>query len=165
MHPAAMWWLKRARQAMGGDCEVSAGCGPVEPWGPGPEGPPPWHAHGFEPFGGGPFGVRRPLRFLAYKLDLDEKQVAEVAKILDELKTERAQASVDDRRTAAALADALSGDAFDATRVAQAASQRVASAERLGTAVSRALERIHAVLRPEQRARLATLIRTGVVTI
>ncbi|MBI2895950.1 MAG: periplasmic heavy metal sensor [Deltaproteobacteria bacterium] len=170
MHPAAMWWWKRARHAMGGGCEVSAGCGPADHCGPAADAPHPWHAHGFEPFGGGPFGggpfgVRRPLRFLAYKLDLDENQVAEVAKILDELKTERAQASVDDRRTAAALADALSGDAFDAARVGQAASQRVASAERLGAAVSRALERIHAVLRPEQRARLATLIRTGVVTI
>ena len=29
-----------------------------------------------EGFGGGAFGVRRPLRFLAYKLELDERQVA-----------------------------------------------------------------------------------------
>ena len=32
-----------------------------------------------EGFGGGAFGVRRPLRFLAYKLELDERQVAELA--------------------------------------------------------------------------------------
>ena len=50
------------------------------------------HGPGGEEDGGG-FGVRRPLRFLAYKLELDEKQVTELAKILDELKTERAQAS------------------------------------------------------------------------
>src|SRR5579872_5713081 len=36
-------------------------------------------------FGGG-FGVRRALRVLAYKLGLDEKQVADMARILDELK-------------------------------------------------------------------------------
>src|SRR5207245_5643235 len=51
---------------------------------------------GFGPGGG--FGVRRPLRFLAHKLDLDEKPVVLLAGILDELKTERAQAAVDDRR-------------------------------------------------------------------
>lgn len=41
------------------------------------------HGEGFEGgLGGGfggTFGVRRPLRFLAYKLELDEKQVAELA--------------------------------------------------------------------------------------
>ena len=30
----------------------------------------------------GGFGVRRPLRFLVYKLGLDEKQIAELAQIL-----------------------------------------------------------------------------------
>jgi hypothetical protein len=39
------------------------------------------------------------------------------------------------------------------------------SAERINDAVSRALERIHAVLQPEQRERLAYLIRTGTVTL
>ena len=40
----------------------------------------------------GTFGVRRPLRFLAYKLQLDPRQVGELAAILNELKTERVQA-------------------------------------------------------------------------
>jgi hypothetical protein len=39
-------------------------------------------------FGSGAFGVRRPLRFLAYKLQLEESQVAELAKILDDVKTD-----------------------------------------------------------------------------
>lgn len=165
MHPAAMWWWKQARRAVrDSDCDARADCGPGGgPPGPG-AGPPPWFAHPFDP-GGGPFGVRRPLRFLAHKLDLDDKQVAEIAKVLDDLKTERAQAAVDDRRAAAAFAEALETDAFDGTRVAQAGAQRVASAERLRDAVAKALERMHALLRPEQRAHLATLIRTGVVTI
>ena len=42
--------------------------------------------------------MRRPLRFLAHKLDLDQKQIAELARILDELKIERAQADVDNLR-------------------------------------------------------------------
>ena len=59
-------------------------------------------------FGGG-WGVRRPLRFLAHKLNLDSKQVAEMARILDELKIERAQAEVDERRATAEFADAVEG--------------------------------------------------------
>lgn len=171
MHPAAMWWWKQARRAAheaGNEavCETSGGCGPS---GRGHrfrhhEDGPPWSAHAFDA-GGGPFGVRRPLRFLAHKLDLDDKQIAEIAKVLDDLKTERAQAAVDDRRAAAAFADALEAEAFDATRVQQSGGQRVASAERLEKAIGSALQRIHTLLRPEQRAHLATLIRTGVVTI
>ena len=117
-----------------------------------------------EGFGGGAFGVRRPLRFLAYKLELDERQVGELAKILDELKTERAQAEVDRRRSLSAFADAVGGDTFDDARAKQAANQRVATAERLRDAVIGALGRLHALLDKDQRERLAYLIRTGVLT-
>ncbi len=114
---------------------------------------------------GGEFGVRRPLRFLAYKLELDEKQVGELARILNELKTERAQAEVDGRRTTAAFADAVGGAAFDEAKAGEGATLRVQSAERLKDAVQKALREIHAVLSDEQRQRLAYLIRTGVVTL
>ena len=125
--------------------------------------------HGGRGFGGGGeddgggFGVRRPLRFLAYKLGLDEKQVAELAKVLDELKTERAQVAVDDRRSLADMAESLSAEAFDAARAAAAGDRRVAAAQRLRDAVAKALSQIHALLNPEQRAKLAYLIRTGVL--
>jgi Spy/CpxP family protein refolding chaperone len=128
-----------------------SGCGPS--W-EGPE----------EGFGGG-LGVRRPLRFLAHKLDLDERQIAELAKILDALKTERAQAEVDRRRTVAAFADAVGGDAFDTARAAEGGNLRVQSAERLRDAVLKALQQIHAILNTEQRSRLAYLIRTGTLTL
>ena len=140
MHPAVMsWWRARG----GGD-----GCGP---WSCGPGG---GSRHGGgherggagpddgdgEGFGGGSFGVRRPLRFLAYKLELDEHQVGELARILDELKTERAQAEVDRRRSLSAFADAVGGDAFDDARAKEAAGTRVATAERLRDAVTSALK-------------------------
>lgn len=118
-----------------------------------------------EGFGGGSFGVRRPLRFLAYKLELDEKQVAELARILDDLKTERAQGEVDRRRSLAGFADAVAGATFDTARVKEAAQLRVATAERLRDAVSGALERLHALLDNPQRERLAYLIRTGVLSL
>ena len=65
------------------------------------------------------FGVRRPLRFLAHKLDLDEKQITELVRILDELKTERAQAEVDDRRALAEFADAVAGEVFDTAKATE----------------------------------------------
>jgi Spy/CpxP family protein refolding chaperone len=116
-------------------------------------------------FGDAGLGVRRPLRFLAYKLELDERQVAELAKILAELKTERAQAEVDARRSLASFADALGREQFDEAVAQHAAQLRVASAERLRDAVVRALGRLHAILDPEQRERLAYLIRTGTLTL
>jgi len=159
MHPGMMAWWKRAQQHAA--CRASAACGSS---GAG------WHGahaapdHG-DHFGGGSFGVRRPLRFLAERLDLSEKQVAEMARLLNELKTERAQAEVDDRRTTAAFADALAGETFDDTKVAEAAAARVRSAERLRDAVVKTLARTHTLLDPEQRQRLAYLIRTGALTI
>lgn len=121
---------------------------------------------GDEGFGsGGGFGVRRPLRFLAHKLELDEKQVVTLARILDQLKTERAQAAVDDRRALGEFADALAGDAFDTTKAAAAGDRRVESNKRLRETLLRSLQEIHAMLNPEQRARLAHLIRTGVLAV
>jgi Spy/CpxP family protein refolding chaperone len=105
------------------------------------------------------------LRFLAHKLDLDERQIASLARILDELKTERAQAEVDRRRTVAAFADAISGDTFDAAKAGEGGELRVQSETRLREAVLKALKQIHAVLNPDQRTRLAYLIRTGALLI
>jgi Spy/CpxP family protein refolding chaperone len=115
--------------------------------------------------GFGSFGVRRPLRFLAHKLELDEKQVVEMARILDELKTERAQAAVDDRRTLADFADAFSTEAFDTTKSSAGAQRRVDANQKLQAAITRALSQIHACLNAEQRTRLAYLIRSGVLQI
>jgi Spy/CpxP family protein refolding chaperone len=176
MHPHVFAWWKHAQrhaqraQACGVGCGPSAGFG----GGPGGFGDEPGGGFGFHfgggadhegDFGGGAFGVRRPLRFLTYKLDLSEDQVAELARILTELKTERAQAAVDYRRTTASLADALGGESFDHDRATQATSERVKSAERLRDAVLRALGQIHKILNAEQRGRFAYLLRTGALSI
>ena len=114
---------------------------------------------------GTPFGVRRPLRFLSQKLELDEDQIQKLAAILDELKTERAQAAVDERRTITSIASAVEGDTFDAKKLEEALELRVKSAVELKNAVSRALERMHQMLQPEQRRQLAYLLRSGVLSI
>lgn len=116
-------------------------------------------------FSGGSFGVRRPLRFLAYKLQLEDAQVAELAKILDELKTERAQAAVDHRRAISAFADAIEGEVFNEERAKAGAAIRLESAERLRAAVLTALGRLQKLLDRDQRAKLAYLIRTGALSI
>jgi Spy/CpxP family protein refolding chaperone len=109
--------------------------------------------------------VRRPLRFLAYKLDLDEGQITELAAILAELKTERAQAAVDERRSVSALADVIAAETYDADRAGTATGERVKSAESVQKAVAKALARIHALLKPDQRSKLAYLLRTGALSI
>ena len=163
MHPFA-WWHARH-----GAHEEGVGCGPHgggpwrgghpgAPFGGGPGG-------GGDDFGGGSFGVRRPLRFLAYKLELEDHQVTELAAILAELKTERAQAAVDERRSVAALADVIAAEAFDADKAGAATGERVKSAEVVQKAVAKALGRIHALLEPEQRTKLAYLLRTGALVI
>ncbi len=107
------------------------------------------------------FGVRRPLRFLAHKLELNEPQVVALARILDDLKIERAQAEVDDRRSLSEFADAVSAGSFDEAKARSGGDRRVKSAERLRDSVLKALREIHAVLNPEQRSKLDYLIRTG----
>jgi len=109
----------------------------------------------------GRLGVRRPLRFLAWKLGLSESQVTEFAAVLNSLKTERAQAEVDDRRALALLADAAESEPFDAAKPGEAARIRVQSTERVQQKVVESLARMHALLQPEQRVRLAYLLRTG----
>ncbi len=111
------------------------------------------------------FGVRRPLRYLTYKLCLDEDQMREVARILNDLKTERAQVEVDERRTINRIADALGEAEFNDTVAEEGVKQRVKSAQHLGAEVLNALRRLHEVLDEDQRNRLADLMRTGVVAL
>ncbi len=170
MHPGMFaWWHARRHAACGeATCSAEAEGGPHKGFGGGPWG---WHAapHGGDgrgdDFGSGSFGVRRPLRFLAFKLDLDDAQTTEFAAILSALKTERAQAAVDQRRTTAALADAIGAESFDDKAVKATADERVKSSERVEAAVSHALGRMHAALRADQRTRLAYLLRTGALAM
>jgi Spy/CpxP family protein refolding chaperone len=164
MHPGMFAWWK-ARQG--------AHCGPRAHFGFGGDGGG-WHQEasggedegpGFGGFGFGAFGVRRPLRFLAYKLNLTEAQVSQLARILNELKTERAQAAVDNRRAIAGFADAVAGETFDEAKARGAADDRVKSAGRIRDAVVKALGEIHGILQPGQREQLAYLIRTGTLSL
>ncbi len=159
VHPAVFWKRDRLSTA----CGHRLGCGP-EPSEETSE-PPSYETEFSASSEGGAFGVRRPLRVLAFKLGLDDSQVAEMARILNELKTERAQAAVDDRRTLTAFADSLASDAFGDALAKQGADLRRTGADRLAEAVVKALERIHKILKPEQREKLAYMIRTGALVL
>lgn len=170
MHPGFLGWLRRQHaeyHAAGGQAEHAGdwghGCGHDRHRRHG------WHhmghgLHGADDAGSG-FGVRRPLRFLAHKLELNDEQVGKFAAILDRLKTERAQADVDYRRRTAALAEAFESSAFDAAKVDAANAEQASSAERLRASVKLALEQMHALLDVEQRKKFAYLLRAGVLAI
>ena len=160
MHPGFHGWWRSRHGGCG--AHAHAGCGGArEHFQGGHHGA--WAGPSFDE--GGVLGVRRPLRFLAYKLELDEAQVATLAAILDELKTERAQAAVDQRRRISGLAEAIEGNAFDEARLSQIAEEQKRSEERIHEAVARALRKLHGALDDEQRKRLAYLLRTGALTL
>ena len=102
---------------------------------------------------------------MAHRLDLDDEQIDVLAGILNLLKTERAQARLDEQRSIAGIADAVEGDEFDQVRATEALSARVEAAERLKEEVLTTLEKTHGMLDPEQRKRLAYLLRSGQLTI
>jgi Spy/CpxP family protein refolding chaperone len=116
-------------------------------------------------FGAESFGARRPVRFLAMRLDLDDAQVARLTKIVERLRVEREQAAVDSRRAAGTLADALESAALDGSRVDEATRLRVEATRRVQESVARALAELHELLDAEQREQLASLIRSGVVNL
>lgn len=162
MHPGFIGWWKGHRHGCG-DAEVAAHFGGGGHGHREHHGPPPWFAGGADE--GTSFGVRRPLRFLAHKLELEDAQVEKLATILSALKTERAQAAVDQRRRVGALADVVEAAALDAAKLEEIGDEQKKADQRLSTAVAKALSDIHALLDGEQRKRLAYLLRTGVLSI
>jgi Spy/CpxP family protein refolding chaperone len=113
----------------------------------------------------GPFGVRRPLRFLSHKLGLDDEQAAVLAEVLDDIKTERAQEAVDDRRAQKLYAEALADDAFDLAKAHAAAERRLEARRRVQTALAEGLQRLHATLDADQRRQLTLLLRSGALSV
>ena len=117
-----------------------------------------WHS-------GRMFGVRRPLRYLTWKLDLDDQQVRELADILNRLKTSRAQGRVDWERSIADIAASFKAPTFDADKAQAAVERRKSSAEAHLSEVLDALRQLHEILDGEQRAELAYLLQSGAIEI
>ncbi len=120
-----------------------------------------WHNRG----GGSSFGVRRPLRYLVHKLDLDESQTRKMAGVLNQLKTEREQAELDEKRTVAAMAHLLEEGTPSLDEVRVALSGRVKSAEHLREETAKALVAISNFLDDDQRDEFVNLLLTGSVSL
>jgi len=128
MHPGFFGWWKHAR-GQGGGCGSEAQCGPGQAA----------VAIGRARFAatkaGKPAVTTRVVRRSAcvvrcasrVQAGLDEKQVGELARVLSDLKTERAQAAVDSRRAVTALADVVASDSFDAGKATAVAADRARS--------------------------------------
>ncbi len=114
-------------------------------------------------FGAGTMGIRRPLRFLTWRLHLTSDQVAEAAKILERLKIERAQAAVNLRRAASEFAEGVESEEFGRGHVESAGQTRLEAARRVQETVAGALEELHGLLDEDQREKLAMLIRSRTI--
>ncbi|MDH3641625.1 MAG: hypothetical protein OES38_05985 [Gammaproteobacteria bacterium] len=113
----------------------------------------------------GGFGVRRPLRYLSYQLDLDERQRRHIAAALDRLKIEREQGKLDKKKTVSALAELVTRDDVSVDELRRALSPRVASTENLQIVIATAVQEIASVLDPDQREEFAHLLRSGVLDL
>jgi hypothetical protein len=165
MHPGFIHHWRRQRRAACGDAAAAYAC-----YGAGAAYGRRWayeasRRFGDATFGAEGFGARRPVRFLAMRLDLDDAQVAKLAKIVERLRVEREQAAVDSRRAAGAIADALEGASLEAERLEEATRLRVEATRRVQESVARALRELHELLDGEQREELASLIRSGALRL
>jgi hypothetical protein len=109
----------------------------------------------------GSFGGRRPLRYLSYQLDLDEPQRRQIGAVLEEVKVEREQADLDEKKMVASLADQLGKPEVTVDSLKQTLSSRVRSTERIQSVIAEALEKIVGILDADQREEFAYLLRTG----
>ena len=168
MHPGYLWYWKQ-RQRHGNSCGptyASTWC-ETGTHRSGPE----WTFHtssrqsGDSIFGSGGFGIRRPVRFLSERLDLSEKQVSQLARIVERIRIEREQAAVDLRRAAGQFADALEASDFTLDAAESAGQRRVDAAKSVQEVVSRSLQQLHELLDEDQRDELASLIRTGAIRL
>lgn len=111
------------------------------------------------------FGVRRPLRHLAWKLNLNEDQVRSLVDVLDRLKTAYGQARIDRARSTSDIAAVFTAAEFDNDRAGAALANRTRATEALNQELLAATRRIFELLTEEQRREFAYLLRSGAFTL
>ena len=119
---------------------------------------------GFRRWGGGHrggIGGSFWLRMLYARLDTTPGQEREIRTALEELRERARDAKSGMLETRENLGKSVAGEEFD-TAAFEAVSARIdATSEKMKDAASSALRRIHGVLDPKQRARLADLVSRG----
>ena len=119
-----------------------------------------WHRGG-----GASFGVRRPLRYLSHRLDLDESQMRRMASVLNQLKTEREQTALDEKRTVANLAGLLTEGTPTLEDCKAQLAGRVNAAEHMQNETAKAVIAISELLDEDQRGEFIDLLLTGEFTL
>jgi uncharacterized membrane protein len=103
------------------------------------------------------FGPRRLLRRIGATPEQERAVLAETDQLAELFRALRQ----DGRALRGELADLLASPALDPSRVVAALDARLGHAGELRARVAEAVARIHAALGPDQRARLAELVRSG----
>jgi hypothetical protein len=105
--------------------------------------------------------VRRPLRYLAHRLDLDENQMRRMATVLNQLKTEREQASLDEKRTVAGLAAIMAEGTPTLDDCRDVLTGRTKATEHLNEETAKSIVAICDLLDDDQRAEFIDLMLAG----
>jgi Spy/CpxP family protein refolding chaperone len=105
----------------------------------------------------GRFGPRMVLRRIGASPEQERAVLAETDALAEALFALRSDA----RALRGDLADLIAADSLDPARVRAALDARLSRASELRAKAADALARIHATLGPEQRSRLAELVRVG----
>lgn len=113
---------------------------------------------------GAQFGVRRPLRYLSYQLDLSENQMRRMASVLNAIKNQREQSVLDEKRAATAIADLVANGTPTLEDLNEALAPRTQSAEQLHAEIARALVQISDMLDEDQRGQFAGLLLSGAIS-
>ncbi|HSO31640.1 MAG TPA: periplasmic heavy metal sensor [Labilithrix sp.] len=121
---------------------------------------PPWRRGGGWGRGGG-IGQSFWLRRIFARLDTTPGQEREIRAAIEDMRERAQDARSGLPETRASLARSIAGETFDAAAF-EAVSARVdATSEKMKDAFASALKRIHGVLDPKQRERLAALVGSG----
>lgn len=111
------------------------------------------------------FGVRRPLRHLAHKLQLSDPQLRTLVEILDRLKTGYGQSKLDQDRSLSEVAAVFAGATFNSERASAALDSRIRSTQTLNQELLAAMQQIYELLSEAQRHEFAYLLRSGVFAL
>jgi len=124
-----------------------------------------WGGRGFRRWGrgghGGGIGGSFWLRMLYARLDTTPGQEREIRAALEELRERARDAKLGMLETRENLGRSVAGEEFDTSAFESVSARLDATSEKMKDAAASALKRIHGVLDPKQRERLADLISKG----
>lgn len=119
------------------------------------------HGHHGHHGGRGSYGRRGMLRLVFERLDTTPGQEKVILAAIDDVRAAGQTARGEWKRARADVATAVRGDTVDEPRLAEASARLDAAGQTLREAVSVGLTKIHEVLEPDQRRRLADMIDDG----